>query len=485
MQKLGNILSEIKFLEIKGSHQREISGIFYDSHSVLKKGLFVAFKGTRVDGHEFIQDAIQNGAETIICETFPFDLKKNVTYIKVANSQEALAIASSCFYHNPSNKIKLVGITGTNGKTTTVFLLFNLFRKLGYSVGLISTIENRIDDKIISSTHTTPDPVKLNQLLGDMVEAGCEYCFMEVSSHAISQHRISGLNFLLGIFSNITQDHLDYHKTFGEYINAKKKFFDDLSSNSIALTNADDKNGKVMLQNTRAQKHTYGLKNIANFKCRILENNLSGLQLQIDGEEAWFKLVGEFNAYNLLATYSASILLGENKSEVLKILTDLDAAEGRFEYIISPEKVVAIVDYAHTPDALENVLKTITALRTGNEKIITVFGAGGDRDSSKRPIMGKIAAQYSDRIIITSDNPRSEEPDAIIQDIKSGIDDSKIRIVISIENRKEAINTACAIAQKGDIILVAGKGHEKYQEIKGVKYPFDDKEILKEILLNT
>jgi UDP-N-acetylmuramoyl-L-alanyl-D-glutamate--2,6-diaminopimelate ligase len=401
----------------------------------------------------------------------------------VADSSFALGAIASNWFNNPSEKLQLVGITGTNGKTTTVTLLFNLFRQLGYHTGLLSTILNRIDDEIIPSTHTTPDAIQLNALLDRMVQKGCSYCFMEVSSHAIVQNRVAGLHFAGGIFSNITHDHLDFHKTFDEYLKAKKRFFDELPTGSFALTNLDDRNGMVMLQNTRASKHTYSFQKVADFKGRIIEAPLDGLHLELDGNEIWCRLVGRFNGYNLMTVYAASVLLKQNPIEVLTILSNLQSVEGRFDYIKSPQGIIGIVDYAHTPDALQNVLETINQLRTGNEMLITVVGCGGDRDKTKRPVMARIAARMSDRVILTSDNPRSEVPEQIIAEMLSGVEKEFARNVQNITDRHDAIRIACAMARDNDVILVAGKGHEKYQDINGVKHHFDDKEILEKYLL--
>lgn len=479
---LSEILNNVIVLKTIGSLELQLSDICFDSRAVKENSLFVAVKGTQVDGHKFIGSSVKRGAISVVCEQLPKLTESNATYILVENSSEALGVLASNFFDNPSKKLKLIGVTGTNGKTTTVTLLYNLFKQLGYYVGLISTVCNRIQNKEIPSTHTTPDAIQLNSLLNMMVNEGCEYCFMEVSSHSIVQHRISGINFSGGIFTNITHDHLDFHKTFSEYIKAKKMFFDNLPQQSFALTNIDDKNGMVMLQNTKAAKYTYGLKNIADFNCKILENELGGLLLSIDGNELSTRLVGEFNAYNLLAVYSAAVLLGQEKISVLKELSNLGAAEGRFDYVQSKDNITAIVDYAHTPDALLNVLRTIETIRTKNEKLITVIGAGGNRDAQKRPVMGKAAAENSDIVIFTSDNPRNEDPYEILKQINEGVDISLKNKVLTIENRKEAIKTACLMAKPGDIILVAGKGHEKYQEIKGVKYHFDDKEVINEFL---
>jgi UDP-N-acetylmuramoyl-L-alanyl-D-glutamate--2,6-diaminopimelate ligase len=479
---LKDILEKSGTLEIIGSVDRKCSAICSGSHDVIPDAIFVAIKGTKTDGHNFISEAIEKGATVIVCEKFPDIINKEITYVKVSNSNFALGQIASNFFDSPSSNLRLIGVTGTNGKTTIATLLFNLFRELGHKVGLFSTVCNRIHDEILPATHTTPDPVKLNELLKRMVMAGCNYCFMEVSSHAVVQNRIAGLEYYAGIFTNLTHDHLDYHKTFDNYLTAKKGFFDSLSKSAFALVNIDDRNGEVMVQNTKAKIYTYSMKAMADFRCQILENQFSGLQLSIDNKEAWFKLVGEFNAYNLLAIYATAVLVGEDKIEVLRLLSGIEAVEGRFDYITSPDGIIAIVDYAHTPDALKNVLSTIGVIRQGNEKIITVCGAGGDRDATKRPVMAKIACELSDKVILTSDNPRSEDPEIILNDMQKGIDPVGARKVLTITNRKEAIRTACTLAQKGDIILVAGKGHEKYQEIKGIKYPFDDKEILREFL---
>ena len=481
MKLLKDILYKAGIVKVTGSTELAIDHITFDSRDVKKNSLFIAVKGTKTDGHNYINQAVKDGAIAIVYQDDLNSFEKDITYIKVQNSSEALGWIASNYFDNPTSKLKLTGITGTNGKTTTVTLLHKLFRELGYNVGLLSTVCNKINDEIIPSTHTTPDAIKLNSLMKLMVEEGCTHCFMEVSSHAIVQNRVTGLDFAGGIFSNITHDHLDYHKTFEEYLTAKKRFFDTLGKHAFALSNADDRNGKVMLQNTKASQHTYGLKNPADFKAKIIENSFAGLQLNIDSVDVWFKLIGNFNAYNLLAIYSAAVLLGENKDSVLTILSRLEAVEGRFDYVRASNGTIAIIDYAHTPDALSNVLSTITAVKEGHEEIITVVGCGGDRDNTKRPIMAQIACEYSNKIILTSDNPRSEDPEKILEEMMVGVDIVSKRKVLSILNRKEAIKTACALAKPGTIILLAGKGHEKYQEIKGVKYPFDDKEIVKEI----
>lgn len=482
MASLQNILYKVRVQEIRGSMEQDIAHLCIDSRLAGKNDLFIAIKGVTADGHQFIGKAIENGAVAILCEALPEHLQDNITYVKADDSSAACGIIAGNFYDNPSGKLMLTGITGTNGKTTIATLLFRLFSAMGYPCGLISTVQNQIGDEVIPAIRTTPDAISLNALLAEMAAKGCAYVFMEVSSHAIHQQRIAGLQFAGGIFSNITHDHLDYHKTFEEYIRVKKSFFDHLPKTAFALTNADDKRGNVMLQNTIARKARYSLRTAADFKGKIIENNLTGLVMLIDGGEVHFRLIGEFNAYNLLAVYGAAALLGKDKKETLQILSNLTGAEGRFDYIISPkEKIIGIVDYAHTPDALLNVLATIKKLRQGHEQIITVAGCGGDRDRTKRPIMAAVAAEYSDKAILTSDNPRSEDPDSILREMEAGIPVHLKKKVLSIADRKEAIKTACSLAHQEDIILVAGKGHEKYQEIKGVKHPFDDKAILKEL----
>lgn len=479
---LKEIVNRIKISEISGSEDISIDQLEFDSRRVRPGSLFIAIKGTTTDGHQYIQQAIQNGANAILCEKIPSEITGSVTYIRVADSCFSMGIMASNFYGNPSSRLQLIGVTGTNGKTTTVTLLYELFLSLGLKAGLLSTIQNKIDKTVLKSNYTTPDPIEINKLLAEMVEQGCSYCFMEVSSHAIDQQRIAGLTFTGGIFSNITHDHLDYHKTFDAYLKAKKSFFDFLPKEAFALVNKDDNHAMVMVQNTKASVYTYGLKSIADFKCRIIENQFHGLQLNIDGYHCWFNLVGSFNAYNILAAYSTAILLKQEKSSVLTMLSNLVPVEGRFNILISKENITAIVDYAHTPDAIQNVLETILKIRKPNQKVITLIGAGGNRDATKRPVMAKIACTLSDRVVLTSDNPRFEEPEKIIEDMKKGVElqySSKVLIII---NRKEAIKTACALAQPDDIVLVAGKGHENYQEIKGVKYPFDDKEVIREML---
>jgi UDP-N-acetylmuramoyl-L-alanyl-D-glutamate--2,6-diaminopimelate ligase len=477
---LSDILYKTRLEEVIGSTNVAVSSVVFDSRKVKKDSLFIATRGTAVDGHDYIDKAIESGAVAIVCEELPKTQKENITYVKVLNSSAALGYIACNYFDNPSEKLKLIGITGTNGKTTTVTLLFNLFRGLGFSAGLLSTVENKINNAVIPSTHTTPDALALNELLAKMVEEGCQYAFMEVSSHAIVQHRITGVKFTGAAFSNITHDHLDYHKTFDEYIKAKKLFFDHLQDDAFALTNKDDRNGMVMLQNTKAKKYTYGLKSVADFKCRVVENHLNGLLLNIDNQEVWVKLIGSFNAYNILVVYAVSQLLKQDKTQVLTTLSNLNSVEGRFQYIKSKTGIVAIVDYAHTPDALKNVLETVKDIRTGNEQVITIAGCGGDRDAAKRPLMAKIACEYSDKVILTSDNPRSENPETILDQMQAGIDPVNAKKTLRISDRKEAIKTAAAFGKPGDIILVAGKGHEKYQEINGVKHPFDDFEIIKE-----
>jgi len=482
MRYLKDILEKVVVKEVLGSTDIEINSLKLDSRSVEPGCLYFAVKGTVSDGHIYIPDAIKAGAIAVVCELMPKKQDSNVTFIIVEDCSVAKAVIASNYHGNPSSRLNLIGVTGTNGKTTTVTLLHQLFQNLGYKTGLISTIQNKIQEQKLAATHTTPDPVQLNELLAQMVEEGCTHCFMEVSSHAIVQNRISGITFRGGIFTNLTHDHLDYHKTFESYLKAKKVFFDNLSPDGFALINKDDKNGKIMVQNTKASVSTYSLQSMADFHCRIIENEFQGLHLMIDGTECWFRLIGNFNAYNLLAVYATAILLGEGKEKVLTQLSLCEPVDGRFNYIRTPDGITAIVDYAHTPDALQNVLGTIQSIRTHQEQIITVVGAGGNRDTTKRPVMAKIACSLSDRVILTSDNPRNEEPEAILEDMKKGIPSPYENKVLVIVNRKEAIKTACALAKAGDIILVAGKGHETYQEIKGIRYPFDDKMVLKEVL---
>ncbi len=481
MKKLSDILYKVNLQELKGDTGIHVLDITFDSRDVKEGSLFIAVKGVAADGHKYIDLAIAQGAVAIVCDKFPSDIKDGITYLKVPDSSAALGIIADNYFDQPSARIKIVCVTGTNGKTTVATLLYRLFQSLGHPCGLLSTIENRINDSVIEATHTTPDAIQINRLLKDMLYAGCTYCFMEASSHAIDQNRLSGLTIAGAIFTNITRDHLDYHKTFENYIAAKKKLFDNLSADAFALTNIDDKCGIVMIQNTKAKKYSYSLSTAADHTAKILENSFNGLLMNIDGVDVSTHLVGEFNAYNLLSIYSAAVLLGEEKLKVLTALSALQPAEGRFDFIISDKmKIVGIVDYAHTPDALEKVLSTVKSIRTNNERILTIIGCGGDRDNGKRPMMAQVAAELSDKVILTSDNPRSEDPDEILNQMKSGIPLTMIPNVLSIADRKEAIKTAVSLAHSGDIIILAGKGHEKYQEIKGVKHPFDDKQVLDE-----
>jgi len=482
MHTLQEIIYKVNIRSVHGNLNATVNDLQVDSRKVNKGSVFIAVKGVSADGHQFIDLAIEKGAIAIVCEVLPDELNNEIIYVQVENSAAAAGFMAHNFYDQPSEKLKLVGVTGTNGKTTVATLLYKLFTSLGYKSGLLSTVQNEIGDTVIPATHTTPDAINLNALLKQMVDAGCTHAFMETSSHAIHQNRIAGLQYTGAIFTNITHDHLDYHKTFDEYIRVKKSFFDSLSSSAFAISNADDKRGKIMLQNTNAKKYLYSLQTMAEFKGRILENNLTGLIMTINEQEVHFRLIGEFNAYNLLAVYGAAICLGEDKHEVLRCLSVLTGAEGRFDYMVSvKEKIIGIVDYAHTPDALINVLTTIQKLRKGDEQIITVVGCGGDRDKTKRPIMGEVACKYSNKAIFTSDNPRSENPEQILKEMETGLSVASKRKYISMSDRKEAIKTAVSLAMPQDIVLIAGKGHEKYQEIKGVKYPFDDKEILKEV----
>jgi UDP-N-acetylmuramoyl-L-alanyl-D-glutamate--2,6-diaminopimelate ligase len=479
---LQDILYKVSIRSVKGNTNTTINDLQIDSRKVTNGSCFIAVKGYAVDGHQFIETAIANGAIAIVCETMPQSINENIVYIQVENSAVAAGYISHNFYGEPSLKLKLIGVTGTNGKTTIATLLWKLFSALGYKCGLISTVQNQIGDEVFSATHTTPDAISVNKLIKQMLDAGCEYVFMECSSHAIHQHRIAGLQFAGALFSNITHDHLDYHKTFDEYIRVKKSWFDVLPSSSFAISNMDDKRGMVMLQNTSAKKYYYSLKTMADFKGKILENSLTGLHMMVNEQEVFFRLIGEFNAYNLLAVYGAAVCLGKDKQDVLQTLSSLTGAEGRFDYTVSKnDKVIGIVDYAHTPDALLNVLATIKNLKQGHEHIITVVGCGGDRDKTKRPIMAEVACEYSDRVIFTSDNPRSEDALQILKDMEAGVSVVARKKYISIADRREAIKTAISLAQKEDIVLVAGKGHEKYQEIKGVKYDFDDKQVLGEM----
>jgi len=489
MKTLNQILKNVKVEQINGNSEVLCSSIAIDSRKVEMLSMFIAVSGTQIDGHQFIDTAIEKGAIVIVCEKIPQNMNKGVTYVKVGNTQNIIGILATEFYDNPSRKLKLVGVTGTNGKTTTATLLYKLFRKLGYTSGLFSTVRNFINDKEYEATHTTPDPIQLNQMLAEMVKEECKFCFMEVSSHAMDQQRTAGLEFAGGVFSNLTHDHLDYHKTFDMYLKAKKMFFDNLPKNAFALVNVDDKNGKVMLQNTKADTYTYALKTMANFKCKIIEEHLDGMQIGFENLEVWTNFIGEFNAYNLLAVYSTAILLGQQREEILTILSELKPVDGRFEFIASKNDIIAIVDYAHTPDALVNVLSTLSDLRKGmasnkyqGRKIITVVGAGGNRDKTKRPKMARISAEMSDKLILTSDNPRFEKPEDILADMEAGLDNDLSVKTLTIVNRSEAIKTACFMASPGDIILIAGKGHENYQDVNGVKHHFDDREEVRKYL---
>lgn len=475
MKLLQDILYQVGIKQVVGSTQIEIESLVFDSRKVVPNCVFVAIRGTLSDGHKFIDSAIDNGATAVVCEEMPKELNSKITYVEAGDSHAALGMMSSNFFDNPSEKLKLIGITGTNGKTTTSTIMYDLLRLLGEKVGLISTVENKIQDRVVVATHTTPDAVSFNELLADMVAEGCTYCFMEVSSHALHQHRVTGAKFSGAVFTNLSHDHLDYHKTFDAYIAAKKMLFDMLPKDSFALVNQDDKQGATMLQNCKAKvQRTYALKSMGDFKVKVVENQFGGLQLNIDGLDLYAKMVGRFNAYNLLSAYATGVLLGYDKMEVLTALSSINPVAGRFQYVISPDQVTAIIDYAHTPDALKNVLKTVEDIRTRNEEVITVVGCGGNRDATKRPEMARIACKFSDRVIFTSDNPRNEDPEAIIQDMQAGVEPQDYRKTNVIVNRKEAIKMACSIARKGDIILIAGKGHEKYQEIKGERFPFDD-----------
>lgn len=479
---LKDLLRGIRVMETIGSEETEISGVAIDSRKVTKGGLFVAMKGTQVDGHKFIPKAIELGAAAILCENLPDNLEEGVAYVVVPNTEDIVGEVATRFYGNPSEKLKLVGVTGTNGKTTIATLLYNMFRKFGHKCGLLSTVCNYIEEEAIPADHTTPDPIELNELLARMVEAGCEYAFMECSSHAIAQKRIGGLKFAGGIFTNLTRDHLDYHKTFENYRNAKKAFFDGLPKSAFAITNADDKNGLVMTQNTKAVVKTYSTRSAADFKARILECHFEGMYLEIDNREVGVQFIGKFNVSNLLAVYGAAVMLGKHPEDILLVMSTLHSVSGRLEPIRSPEGYTAVVDYAHTPDALENVLNAIHEVLNGKGQVITVCGAGGNRDKGKRPLMAQEAVKQSDKVIFTSDNPRFEEPQDIIDDMLAGLNDHQKRKVLTIVDRKEAIRTACMLAGKGDVVLIAGKGHEDYQEVKGVKHHFDDKEVVKEIM---
>lgn len=478
MAELKDILYKVPLTSTYGDMRVDINGVSFDSRKVKQDHLFVAVKGTQSDGHAFINNAVASGAAAIVCEKLPESINDKVTYVTVKNSGLALGIIASNFFGRPSEKLRLVGVTGTNGKTTTVTLLYKLFSSLGHKVGLLSTVENKIGSETIAATHTTPDPVQLNELLARMVREGCSEAFMEVSSHSIDQDRIGGLKFTGAIFTNITHDHLDYHKTFENYIKAKKKYFDELGADAFALVNADDKRGMVMLQNTKASKYTFGVRKMVDFKAKIITNSIEGLELEIGGKSVWFKLIGDFNAYNLLGAYGAAVLMEEDQEVVLTHLSSLQGAPGRFELVMPGSRITAIVDYAHTPDALKNVLETIAQFRTGTEQVITVVGCGGNRDRTKRPLMASIACRYSDKVVLTSDNPRDEDPMEIIREMQTGIMPVEAKKTLVMADREEAIKTACMMAKEKDIVLVAGKGHETYQEIKGVKHPFDDKEVV-------
>jgi UDP-N-acetylmuramoyl-L-alanyl-D-glutamate--2,6-diaminopimelate ligase len=483
MMKIEKILEGIEVLTVTGTTDRLVAGIEFDSRKVVRDSLFVAVKGYSSDGHEYISSALSSGATAVICEKLPANPDKNICWIKTSDSAKALGLAASNFYDNPSSSLKLVGVTGTNGKTTIASLLYKMFLELGYKCGLFSTVCNYINEKELPATHTTPDPVQLNSLLSQMVEAGCDYAFMEVSSHSADQKRIAGLKFAGGIFTNLTHDHLDYHKTFENYLTAKKSFFDSLSAEAFALVNIDDRNGRIMLQNCRARHYTFSVRGMADFRCSIIEQGFEGMQLKIQGEEVWTRFIGDFNASNLLAVYAAAELLGAAKKEILTILSDLHSVAGRLEVIKSDSGITGIVDYAHTPDALLNVIDTINKIRDGSVHLITVVGAGGDRDRTKRPRMAEISASGSDKVILTSDNPRTEDPEDILNDMESGIGPELRRKTLRISDRREAIRAAVMMANKGDVILVAGKGHETYQDIKGVKHHFDDREELSDALL--
>ena len=479
---LKEIIYKVAIEAVKGSTDIPVHKIDFDSRNIGANDVFVAIRGTISDGHDYIGKAISLGAVAIICETFPEDLTNGITYIQVKDSNKALAFMAANYFGNPSQNLKLVGITGTNGKTTIASLLFQLFKKAGFKVGLLSTVKIMVDDVEYKATHTTPDSITINHYLKEMIDTGVEYCFMEVSSHGIHQKRTEALHFAGGVFTNLSHDHLDYHATFAEYRDVKKSFFDNLPKTAFVLSNIDDKNGLVMLQNTAAKKRTYALKSYADYKAQILENQLSGLLLKINGNEVWVKLIGTFNAYNLLAIYGTAIELGLESLEVLRLLSDLESVSGRFQFIVSNANITAIVDYAHTPDALENVLKTINDIRTKNEQLITVVGCGGNRDKAKRPIMAGIATELSDKVILTSDNPRNEDPEVILSEMEQGVAPQNYKKSLSISDRKQAIKTACQLAQPNDIILIAGKGHETYQEIQGVRHDFDDMKTVIELL---
>lgn len=482
MKQLKDILYKVHIEAVHGATDITVSKIEFDSRKIELNDVFVAIRGTLSDGHDYIEKALSLGAVAVICEEFPSVIVNGVTYIKVKDSNEALAFLAANYYENPSENIRLVGVTGTNGKTTIASLLYQLFKKAGYKVGLLSTVKIMVDEQEFKATHTTPDSLTINKYLDLMVQEGCEFCFMEVSSHGVHQKRTEALRFEGGVFTNLSHDHLDYHNTFAEYRDVKKSFFDNLPKSAFAITNIDDKNGLVMLQNTKAKKLTYALKSYADYKAQILENQLSGLLLKINDNEVWVKLIGSFNAYNLLAIYGVAVELGIEKVEALRLLSELESVSGRFQFIVSDSKITAIVDYAHTPDALENVLKTIEDIRTKNEQLITVVGCGGDRDKTKRPIMANIASSMSDKAIFTSDNPRTENPETIIEEMEKGVEPQNFKKTVSILDRKQAIKTACQLANPNDIILIAGKGHETYQEINGLRHDFDDLQIVTELL---
>ena len=482
MKILKDILYKVGIEAVNGATDIAINNIHFDSRKVEMNDVFVAIRGTVSDGHDFIEKALSQGATVVICEEFPNVIVNGVTYVRVENTNQALAVMAANFYENPSEGLKLVGVTGTNGKTTIASLLYQLFKKAGYKVGLLSTVKIMVNDQEFKATHTTPDSLTINHYLYEMIAVGCEFCFMEVSSHGIHQKRTEGLHFTGGIFTNLSHDHLDYHKTFAEYRDVKKSFFDHLPKNAFAISNVDDKNGTIMLQNTKAKKITYALKSYADYKAQILENQFTGLLLKINNHEVWSKLIGSFNAYNLLAILATAEALGLEEQEALRLLSELESVSGRFQYVISEGKVTAIVDYAHTPDALENVLKTIENIRTKNEQLITVVGCGGDRDKTKRPIMAQIASTLSDKVVFTSDNPRTENPETIIEEMEKGVEPQNFKKTVSVLDRKQAIKMACQLANPNDIILIAGKGHETYQEINGVRHDFDDMKIVQELL---
>ena len=482
MSNLKDILYKVAIEAVKGSTEITIGKIDFDSRKMEENDVFVAIRGTISDGHDFIGKAIELGARAIVCDSFPEQIIEGITYIQVKDTNSALAILAANYFDNPSQKLQLVGVTGTNGKTTIASLLYQLYKKAGYKVGLLSTVKIMVDEMEYKATHTTPDSITINSYLAEMVNAGVTHCFMEVSSHGIHQKRSEALHFVGGVFTNLSHDHLDYHATFAEYRDVKKSFFDQLPKTAFALSNIDDKNGQVLLQNTVAKKCSYALKSYADYKAQILESQLSGLLLKINGNEVWVKLIGTFNAYNLLAIYATAIELGMESLEALRLLSELESVSGRFQYIVSETNITAIVDYAHTPDALENVLKTVNDIRTKNEQLITVVGCGGNRDKTKRPVMGGVASDLSDKTILTSDNPRNEDADVIISEMEQGVAPHNFNRILSITDRKQAIKTACQLAQPNDIILIAGKGHETYQEINGVRHDFDDMKIVKELL---